>query len=169
VQQEHRSRSAVKFEIRCVDPQGIDALGLLRLAAIEARRLYPELHPPGAPRPVNDPLPDRGVYLIAYAGGRPVAMGAHYPLDHATTEVRRMFTVGAARRSGAGTAILASLERHAREQRFVELKLETGFRQTAAMRLYESLGYRRIPAFGLHAHDPTSVCFAKRLLEPDGN
>jgi ribosomal protein S18 acetylase RimI-like enzyme len=41
--------------------------------------------------------------------------------------------------------------------------LETGNRQVPAVRLYESSGFTRIPAFGIYANDPTSVCFAKTL------
>jgi hypothetical protein len=48
------------------DPQGADALWLLREAAIEARGLYPELHAPGDPWPTNAPAGPRGVYLLGY-------------------------------------------------------------------------------------------------------
>jgi putative acetyltransferase len=151
------------FDFRQVDPQGPDALALLRLAALEARTLYPELHVPDAPWPTNDPTPLRGIYLIAYLDGHPVAMGAHRPIDECATEIRRMYTVAEARRTGAAKALLLELEAHARHEGFTEVKLETGFRQEPAMRLYESLGFRRIPAFGRYRDDPTSVCYAKQL------
>ena len=38
-----------------VDPQGPEAMSLLREAALEARSLYPELIAPGAPMPTNPP------------------------------------------------------------------------------------------------------------------
>ncbi len=145
------------------DPQGAAALALLRAAAIEARALYPELHGPDDPWPTNGPTPPRGAYYIAYVDGMPVAMGAHRPLDAGTSEVRRMYTLASARRSGAARAILAAVERHARQQGFLELKLETGYKQLPAMAFYESLGYRGIEPFGAYKDDPTSVCFAKAL------
>jgi putative acetyltransferase len=152
------------YRIAEVDPIGSDALALLRVAAIEARELYPELHRPGEPWPSNEPTPPRGVYFVAYLADRPIAMGAHRPIDENSTEIRRMFSVHAVRRSGAARAILNALEDHAKSQGFKRLLLETGFRQLAAMRLYESHGFMRIPPFGPYASDPTSVCYAKPLL-----
>ena len=148
------------------DPQGADAMALLRAAAIEARALYPELHGPNDPWPTNGPTPPRGAYFIATLDGRPVAMGAHRPLDAFSSEVRRMFTLASARRTGAARAILGAVEQHARQQGFLELKLETGYKQLPAMLLYESAGFRRIAPFGVYQHDPTSVCFAKALTPP---
>lgn len=153
----------MKFDIREADPQGPDALRLLREAAIEARRLYPELHRPGDPWPTNRPTQPRGAYFIAYEQGIPIAMGAHYPMDARCSEVRRMFTSALARRQGVGRAILAAVEQHAAGQGFSELRLETGDRQGPAIALYEVAGYRRIEPYGAHQDDPTSVCFAKPL------
>jgi ribosomal protein S18 acetylase RimI-like enzyme len=42
--------------------------------------------------------------------------------------------------------------------------LETGTRLAAAIRLYESLGYVRIPLFGEYRSSPdTSLCFGKAV------
>jgi putative acetyltransferase len=153
----------MKFDIRESDPLGPDALQLLREAAVEARRLYPELHRPDDPWPTNLPTPPRGAYFIAYEHGIPVAMGAHYPMDGRCSEVRRMFTSASARRQGVGRAIVAAVEQHARRQGFSELRLETGYRQGPAIALYEAAGYRRIEPYGAYRDDPTSVCFAKSL------
>ena len=154
---------SMPIQVIHADPQGSDAMGLLRQAAIEARQLYPELHGPHDPWPVNGPTPPRGAYFVAYLDGAAVAMGAHRPLDSTSSEVRRMYTCASARRLGAGRAVLIAVEQHARHQGFQELKLETGFRQGPAMALYESMGYRRIEAFGEYRQDPTSVCYAKQL------
>jgi len=154
-------RSTVRFT--SVDPRGDDAMGLLREAAIEARALYPELFPPGAPWPDNPTTPDRGVYLVGYADGKPVACGALRPLDAETAEVRRMFVTASARRQGIAKAILAELENHALASGFSALRLETGNRQQSAMALYERHGFRRIPPYGEYVGDPVSVCFEKRL------
>ena len=74
-----------------------------------------------------------------------------------------MYVLPGERRRGAAKAILANLENHAAEQGFRKVVLETGYRQDAAMRLYEAAGYVRIKAFGPYVDDPTSVCFAKTL------
>jgi RimJ/RimL family protein N-acetyltransferase len=147
------------------DPQGADALALLREAAIEARALYPELAEAGAPWPTNVPSPRGGVYLVAYEGATPVACGALRPLGARVAEVRRMFVTRQARRRGLAKAILGALETHARTHGYAALKLETGHRQAPAIALYESQGFRRIPPFGAHAGDATSVCFEK-CIEP---
>jgi len=144
------------------DPQGADAMGLLREAAIEARKLYPELFAPGAPWPDNPPTPGRGVYLVAFIDDKPVACGALRPLDGDAVEVRRMFVVQGARRRGIAQAMLAELEKRAAAFGYQVMRLETGKRQASAMALYEKLGFRRIPTFGVYANDPVSVCFEKR-------
>jgi len=156
--------------VTAVDPRGDDAMGLLREAALEVRALYPELFPPGAPWPDNPPTPERGVYLVAFAYGKPVACGALRPLDAETAEVRRMFVSASARRQGIAKAILGELERHATAFGFRVLRLETGYRQLSAMALYERQGFKRIPAFGEYRNDPVSVCFEKRISPPaNGN
>ena len=43
------------------------------------------------------------------------------------------------------------------------LQLETGRAPAAAVRLYEALGYRPIPAFGAYRDSPESLCYEKAL------
>ncbi|MEV6641747.1 hypothetical protein [Amycolatopsis sp. NPDC051371] len=49
----------------------------------------------------------------------------------------------------------------------MRLRLETGVRQPAAMRLYERAGYRRVPNFPPYEDDPESVCYEKLLATPE--
>jgi GNAT superfamily N-acetyltransferase len=149
--------------IKEVDPQGRDALALLREAAIEARALYPELFAPDAPWPTNPATPPGGVYLVAYVDGVASGCGALRPIDEKTVEVRRMFVFRHARRGGIARAILAMLERKASGLGYRVMRLETGNRQLPAAALYESCGYARIAPFGEYANDPTSVCYEKCL------
>jgi len=144
-----------------VDPQGIDALSLLREAAVEARALYPELFEQDAPWPTNGPNPIGGVYLVAYKGTSPVGCGAFRPIERGVAEIRRMFVTRAARKIGVARRVLCELEARALELGFTTLRLETGYKQTPAIKLYESAGFGRIPAFGPYVGDPTSVCFQK--------
>jgi putative acetyltransferase len=156
-------RASMELHIVTVDPQGEDALALLREAAIDVRALYPEVFAPDAPPPTNPPLPERGVYLVAYAGGVPVGCGALRPLDEAVAEVRRMYVHREHRRRGTARALLEELVREAKHLGYHALRLETGNRQGAAMALYEAYGFRRIPPWGEYAADPTSVCYELRL------
>lgn len=152
--------------IKEVDPQEEDALALLYEAAIEARALYPELHPPGSPWPENTPTPARGIYLVAYLDGEPVACGALRPLEETVAEVLRMYVARHARRKGLAQSILRELEAAAARFGYRTLRLETGYRQLPAMALYESYGFRRIEPFGEYSNDPTSVCYEKDIQVP---
>ncbi len=154
-----------------VDPLCADALALLRAAALEARALYPDLIAADTPLPTNAPHAPGCVYLVAYDGMRPVGMGALRPLpaaadqapDPQTAEVRRMFVDAAHRRRGVGREVLAALMQHATVMGYQRVVLETGDRQASAIAMYEQAGFRRIPPFGPHVGDPTSVCFERRL------
>jgi putative acetyltransferase len=152
-----------QHSIRVVDPQGEDALSLLREAAIEARALYPELHTEGSPWPSNPSNPPGGTYVIAYELERPVACGALRPIDSTTVEVRRMYVLKSVRRSGLARKILVVLEASAARIGYKVMRLETGSRQHPAMALYESFGFERIAPFGEYVNDPTSICYEKAV------
>lgn len=157
--------------IRGVDPQGATALALLHEAWLDARALYPELFTGQENKaPGNPPLGVRSIYVVAYLDDRPLACGSIVPFDGeagTTAEVRRMYVHREHRRRGLGRAVLAHLEREALRLGYARLVLETGKRQLPAMQLYETHGFRRIPPFGPHVGDPTSVCYERLLLSPD--
>lgn len=155
----------MQFDIVEVDPRGEDATSLLREAAKEARELYPEYFAADVKWPVNESTPDRGVYLLAYSDGKPVACGALRPIDETAVELRRMFVTTSARRKGLARAIVRELETRATDYGFAIMRLETGNRQLSAMTLYERLGFKRIAAFGKYVNDPLSVCFEK-IIQP---
>jgi putative acetyltransferase len=106
-------------------------------------------------------------FFIARSGGAAVGCGGvAFFSDFA--EVKRMFVRDAARGRGVAQAILARLESETRDHGLDALRLETGDRQCAAMRLYERAGFRRCAAFGTYRTLPpaalvTSVFFEKRL------
>jgi len=74
-----------------------------------------------------------------------------------------MFVDAAARQRGIARKILAALEKIAHDLGYDALQLETGLRQPAALRLYESAGFHRVAAYGRYGDDPTSVCFEKLI------
>lgn len=134
--------------IRPVDPQGKDAIALLKEAAIEVRPQYPELFNSESPGPCNSSIPACGIYLVGYLDNQPVVSGALHPIDEEMVEVRRIFVAKMARRSGLAQAMLRALEKKAYEFGYKVIRLETGNRQSAAMALYESYGFHRIEPFG---------------------
>ena len=83
-------------------------------------------------------------------------------------EVKRMYVREAARGRGAAQALLGQLEVETRGAGLSVLRLETGDKQKAAIRLYERAGFTRCAAFGAYAAMPpeavaTSVFFEKRV------
>jgi putative acetyltransferase len=66
-------------------------------------------------------------------------------------EVKRMFVREAARGQGVAQVLLARIESEAKANGLNVLRLETGTRQFAAMRLYERAGFRVCSAFGEYA------------------
>jgi putative acetyltransferase len=62
-------------------------------------------------------------------------------------EVKRMYVRERARGQGVAQHLLAHVEDVTRAEGFLVLRLETGVRQPAAVRLYESAGFRPCPAF----------------------
>lgn len=103
------------------------------------------------------------VFVIARLDGKAVGCGAVRPLDGAVGEVKRVFVQTECRRMGIARRIMAMLEDQGLRNGFTTLRLETGTEQPEAVALYESLGYRRIPAFGEYVLDPYSICYDKGL------
>ena len=64
---------------------------------------------------------------------------------------------------GLSRAILSELETRATGLGATRVVLETGDKAHAALSLYESAAYQRIPCFGAYAASPTSICYEKRL------
>ena len=117
-----------------------------------------------ATAPDLEGMDQRGAaFVLARKDGRAVGCGAIRPMSPEIAEVKRMYVEPDARRTGVARAIVHELERLARAAGFSEIWLETGIPQPGALRLYESLGYTRIAAYGDYKDDPLSVCFGKRL------
>ena len=112
---------------------------------------------------------DVAVVLVARdAAGAAVGCGALRPLGDGAAEVKRMYVVPAARGRGISRVLLAGLEAAAGERGWTVLRLETGPRQPEAIALYESAGYRAVPAFGDYVESPDAGCslYYERVLGP---
>ena len=153
------------LRIEPADPRGQEALELLSEAAVEVRAMYPELHAQRHPSlwPTNPPQQARGAYFLGFVGTTVVASGALRPIDERAAELRRMYVTPSARRAGVARAMLGRLEQAARALGYDCIRLETGYKQEAAMALYRACGFQPIEPFGEYADDPTSRCFGKRL------
>ena len=92
-------------------------------------------------------------FFLAYADGVPAGCGGVALFD-TYAEVKRMYTREAVRGLGVAKALVARLEREARDAGTPVLRLETGTYQDAAIGLYERCGFRRRAAFDHYAALP---------------
>ena len=105
-----------------------------------------------------------GAFVLAYLDEVALGCGAVRRLDEATAELKRMYVDPSARGRGIGRALVEALEREARLLSMTRIVLETGTRLAPAIKLYQAMGYTRIPLFGEYVSSPdTSLCFGKSL------
>jgi putative acetyltransferase len=143
------------------DPSASEAVELMAALDDELRQIYPG-------EPIHGIDSDKfrsggGVFLIGKLEGVPAACVALRAVDEHTGELKRMFVRPEYRFKGLGRAMLAAIEEVARKRAYRKLRLVTGVSQAAAVALYESAGYNRIPCYGEFMEDPGSRCFEKLL------
>jgi len=106
-------------------------------------------------------------FFLARLGATAVGCGG-VALFHDFAEVKRMYVREAARGRGVADALLARIESEAHRVGLPMLRLETGTKQVAAIRLYSRVGFQTCPPFGAYAAMPpgaiaTSVFFEKQI------
>jgi putative acetyltransferase len=105
---------------------------------------------------------DRIKYVVvAHENNDPVGCGAIKEYSPDIMEIKRMYTSPASRGKGIATRILAELEKWAKELFFEKCILETGKRQSEAVKLYQKNGYKIIANYGQYAGIENSLCFEK--------
>ena len=100
--------------------------------------------------------------FVAREAGLALGCGAYQLQGDRSAELKSMFVVPEARGRGIGRALLAAIE-DALRGRVTILCLETGVKQPAAIRLYETAGFRRRGPFGSYREDPLSIFMEKPL------
>ena len=147
-------------------------ISLERPDAPDARRLIDELEAhlaplyPSASRhgySVDELLRAGVAFYVIRQVGQPAGCGGVQLYGTEYAEVKRMYVRPQYRGLGLARQMLDHLAGHARQAGICVLRLETGIHQTAAIRLYERYGFRRIGPFGDYRSDPNSVFFEKRL------
>lgn len=113
-------------------------------------------------------LPPESVIMhaIIHASGEMVGCGAIVLNDDGTGEMKRVFIDERHRGQQLGEKLLDALESAALERGCHTLRLETGIKQQAAIRLYTRCGYQQRDAFAPYAEDPLSI-FMEKLLTAD--
>ncbi|HEY8471300.1 MAG TPA: GNAT family N-acetyltransferase [Natronosporangium sp.] len=117
------------------------------------------------PVSASDFEPPNGAFLVAYLDGEPVACAGwrSHGTDGKTAELKRMFTLPAARRRGIARRVLAAVEESARSYGRTRMILETGGLQPEAIKLYQSNGYECIEHFGYYKDAPDVVSLGRDL------
>lgn len=132
------------------------------------RRLYGG--PDDSPLTEEELTPPSGLFLLARLDGEAVGMAGWRriaPVDalggERPAEIRRMYTVPAARHRGVARALLGELEATAASYGADVMVLSTGGVQPDAIAFYRSCGYVDVPLFGHWAAAPGIVCLGRRL------
>jgi putative acetyltransferase len=86
-----------------------------------------------------------GRILLAVRGGRPIGCCALLAMAPGEFEVAKMAVTESSQRNGAGRRLLEEIIAEARSAGARRLYLETNRKLAAAIRLYESLGFRHLP------------------------
>jgi len=130
----------------------------------EARALYLTMYPGGRTRlpQIADLLKPGTTFWIVREDGKAIGCGALTRND-GWGEIRRMYVTASARRRNVGSLILDTIEDYAEAGGVRTLRLETGERQSAAISLYRSHGYKPRGPFGDYADANHSVFMEKRL------
>jgi GNAT superfamily N-acetyltransferase len=109
-----------------------------------------------------DFAPPLGIFFVAFDDRRMVGC-AGWRAHGKDAELKRMFTVPAARGRGIARRLLATVEESARSDGRKRVILEMGDRQPEAVGLYQSAGYRRIEDFGYYKDYQGVLSFARDL------
>ncbi|MCO8277206.1 GNAT family N-acetyltransferase [Actinoplanes sp. TRM 88003] len=103
---------------------------------------------------------DRAAYFVAVVDGRAVACGAWQPLPEVgVAEIKRMYVRPAFRGRGIARQMIVTLEEEALVAGRPVIRLTTGVTSPAAIALYRTSGYERVPLC-----EPAMYCYEKRLI-----
>jgi GNAT superfamily N-acetyltransferase len=130
----------------------------------EIAALYDGLELDGPDMPKAGPAelaPPHGTFVVGFEDGVAVCCGGLKRLPDGACEIKKMFVVPEARSRGVARALLVELERRARELGYEIARLDTGWRQPHARRMYERAGYAPIENFNAN---PVATFFGEKVL-----
>ncbi|EJR0235419.1 GNAT family N-acetyltransferase [Enterobacter hormaechei] len=111
-------------------------------------------------------LPDDSLILMIIRDTQlnAVGCGAVVLNGDGTGEMKRVYIDPTHRGQRLGDKLLAALEDEALSRCCHTVRLETGIKQHAAIRLYQQCGYERRAAFAPYNEDPLSLFMEKTLV-----
>lgn len=151
------------LEISPIDPREPEVAALISAMTAEVTAIYDHtIDGAGNFKPEDVLVPNAG-FVVGRVDGRAVACGGFRPLASGIAEIKRMFVDPGYRGRGYARTMLVTLERLAAERGYTTVWLETRPLQAAAIALYESLGYERIPNYGMYVGKQECLCYGKSL------
>jgi len=101
--------------------------------------------------------------VVVYLDEKPVGCGAIKKFDDFSVEGKRMFVSLEKRGNGIAQEIVLELQKWTKELGYKKCVLETGIRQTEAVKFYQKNGFQRIENYGQYKGKENSICFEKTL------
>lgn len=142
-------------------PDSADALALIAELEAHLDPLYPSESRHGYS--VEKLLAKDVAFFVARHQDTPAGCGGIQLFGTEYGELKRMYVRPQFRGLGLGKLMLDHLTEYAQQQGVSLLRLETGIHQSAAIGLYERMGFKQIAPFGEYKDDPLSRFYEKRL------
>jgi putative acetyltransferase len=101
--------------------------------------------------------------LLLYQNDKAVGSACLIDFEPEIAEVKRVFVLPEYRGQGLAVLLMEELEKWAKALGYKQMILETGIHEKGAIRLYEKLGYKRIPNYSFYKEVEVSVCYGKEL------
>ena len=102
--------------------------------------------------------------ILIEQNGLSIGCGAFKPYDKTSGELKRIFLKKEVRGKGLSKHLMKALEDWMLEENLSVAILETGDKQPEALGLYQKLGYKPIPKYGVYVNMPNSICTKKELI-----
>ena len=142
-------------------PDTFDAQALIAELEGELAPFYPSESRHGYS--VERLLAESVAFFLIREDGVPAGCGGVKLVGTEYAEVKRMSVRPQFRGLGLARRLLNHLADYAQRQGVHILRLETGIHQRNAIRLYEGMGFERIPPFGAYKEDPFSRFYEKHI------
>jgi putative acetyltransferase len=142
-------------------PDTADAQALIAELEGELAPFYPSESRHGYS--VEKLLAEGVAFFLIHADGIPAGCGGVQLVGNEYAELKRMYVRPQFRGLGLARLMLDHLADYAKRHGVRVLRLETGIHQVAAIRLYEGMGFQRIPPFGEYRADPLSRFYEKHI------
>ncbi len=111
--------------------------------------------------------PPLGLTLLVSRDDTYIGGAAYRDIGGGACEMKRLFILDGYQGQGSGRALATDLMLRARDAGFTTMKLDTGYLQTEAIAMYESLGFERCEPYNKYPDEylPIIVFMQKSLVD----